>query len=95
MPNPVVHFEIQSTETGARPGFFREVFGMASMWGPRWSNGLVKPVPIRDKRRYRALAHGENTVISTSEVDDLQGYLDRAVAAGGRVVMPVTVVPGP
>ena len=28
------------------------------------------------------------------EVDDIGGYLDRAVAAGAGVVMPVMVIPG-
>lgn len=28
------------------------------------------------------------------EVDDIEGYLDRAVAAGAEVIVPVTSIPG-
>ena len=37
---------------------------------------------------------GETQVAFYIEVDDIQGYLDKAVAAGGQVMMPVTEIPG-
>ena len=96
MPNPVVHFEIESADAPATRAFFSEVFGWQIDYMPELDyaiadtqsegvgvNGGIGP------------SHGEHGSYVTFyiAVDDLQAYLDKAVAAGGKVIMPVTEIP--
>ena len=96
MPNPVIHFEIESTDPDATRAFFSEVFGWKTESVPELDyalvdtqsegagiNGGIGPV------------HGDygSCVTFYIAVDDPQAYLDKAVAAGGKVIMPVTKIP--
>ena len=99
MPNPVVHFEIQSSDADKTRSFFAEVFG--------WS---LADAPMPDGTTYSIVdtqsdGVGINGGIGPSfdaesrtafyiAVDDPQEYLDKAAAAGGSIVMPVTTIPG-
>lgn len=95
MPNPVVHFEIQSTDAGKSRDFFSEVFGWHVEVVPGMGYGLVNTgTESGINGGIETSPTGENQVMIYIEVDGIQGYLDRAVAAGATVVMPVTVVPG-
>ncbi len=95
MPNPVVHFEIQSTEPGKSQDFFRDVFGWQVDVVPEMGYGLVNTgTESGINGGIEPSPTGENRVMIYIKVDDIQGYLDRAVAAGAEVVVPVTVVPG-
>ena len=96
MPNPVIHFEIESTDQAATRAFFGEVFGWKTDYMPEMDYALV------DTRSEGAginggigPAHGEygSCVTFYIAVDDAQAYLDKAVAAGGKVIMPVTKIP--
>ena len=98
MPNPVVHFEVQSVDADKSKAFFKDVFG--------WS---VNNVPMPGGVNYglvdtESAGIGINGGIGPSfsdetcvtfyiAVDDPQAYLDKAVAAGAEVLMPVTVIP--
>jgi len=95
MPNPVVHFEIQSVEPEKSRDFFREVFGWQIVLATEMEYGLVNTgAETGINGGIEASPTGENQVMIYIEVDDIQGYLDRAVAAGAGVVMPVTSIPG-
>ena len=98
MPNPVVHFEVQSADADKSKAFFQDVFG--------WS---VTDAPMPGGMSYGIIdtesgaginggigpsLSGETQVAFYIEVADIQGYLDKAVAAGGQVMMPVTEIPG-
>ena len=96
MPNPVIHFEIESTDPGATRAFFGEVFGWKTEHVPEVDYTLV------DTQSEGAginggigPAHGDHPSYVTFyiAVDDPQAYLDKAVAAGGKVIMPVTKIP--
>ena len=95
MPNPVVHFEILSAEPGKSRDFFREVFGWQIDVASDMEYGLVNTgTETGINGGIEASPTGENQVMIYIEVDDIQGYLDRAEAAGAGVVMPVTSIPG-
>ncbi len=95
MPNPVVHFEIQSTEPERSREFFREVFGWQVEVAHEMGYGLVTTGSDSGiNGGIEASPTGENQVMIYIEVEDIQGYLDRAVGAGAGVIMPVTSIPG-
>ena len=98
MPNPVVHFEVQSNDAEKSKAFFSEVFG--------WN---ISDAPMPGGMTYGVVDTQSDTGIGGGigpsfdegshvafyiEVDDIQASLDKAVAAGGQVMMPVTVIPG-
>ena len=96
MPNPVIHFEIESTDQNATRAFFGEVFGWKADYMPELDYAIV------DTQSDGAginggigPAQGERGSYVTFyiAVDDVQAYLDKAVAAGGQVIMPVTKIP--
>ena len=91
MPNPVIHFEIESTDQAATRAFFGEVFGWKTDYMPEMDYALV------DTRSEGAginggigPSHGErgSSAAFYIGVDDAQAYLDKAAAAGGEVVAP-------
>ena len=98
MPNPVVHFEVQSSDAEKSKAFFSEVFGWSISDAPMpggVSYGLVDTESGTGiNGGIGPSLSGETGVAFYIEVDDIQGYLDKAVAAGGKVVMPVTEIPG-
>lgn len=95
MPNPVVHWEIQSENPGKVQDFFAKMFdwhidannpmnyGMVDTHTQEGINGGIGPKP-----------GGANLVTFYVEVDDLQAYLDKAEGLGGKTVMPPTEIPG-
>ena len=98
MPNPVVHFEVQSTDPEKSRAFFADVFGwqidVVDM--PSMEYGIVdtKTAPNGINGGIGASFTDQSGVAFYIEVDDLQGYLDKAIAAGGKELMPVTHIPG-
>ena len=98
MPNPVVHFEVQSADADKSKAFFKDVFGWSISDAPMpggVSYGLVDTESGSGiNGGIGPSLSGETQVAFYIEVDDIQGYLDKAVAAGGQVMMPVTTIPG-
>ena len=95
MPNPVVHFEIQTAEPEKSRDFFREVFGWQVDVVPEMGYGLVNTgTETGINGGIEASPTGEPRVMIYIEVEGIQSYLDRAVAAGAEVIMPVTSIPG-
>jgi predicted enzyme related to lactoylglutathione lyase len=95
MPNPVVHFEIQSSNPEALHEYYRELFGWHVSADNPMNYGLV------DTHTDKGIGGGiggkqegaPNPVTFYVESDDLQPSLDKAVELGGTVVMPVTEIP--
>ena len=95
MPNPVVHWEIIGPDATALQGFYRDLFdwrveahnpwqyGLVETGGEQGINGGIGPDQQNGRR-----------VTVYVEVDDLQGYLDKAERLGGRVLMPPADVAG-
>lgn len=94
MSNPVTWFEIMGKDAAALHKFYRDVFG--------WK--LTRPV--KEMGNYSMLEDhepgiggglgdemgGGNRVSVYVSVDDPQRYLDKAVAAGAQMLMPVTTI---
>ncbi len=103
-----VHFEIHASDPGRAQAFYERVFGWSfQQWGdqPYWvittrstAEGAAGPgidgglVP----RRGDAPEEGQpvNAFVVTVDVPDCVEYVERAVAAGGSVALPVTAVHG-
>lgn len=97
MTNRVVHFEILGPDGPALIDFYRGLFGWdaADRPMPGWPHyGLVQPDGAGIGGAVgTADAAGGPTIVLYVEVDDPQGYVDRAVALGATVVLPVTELP--
>jgi predicted enzyme related to lactoylglutathione lyase len=103
MPRPV-HFEIHASEPTVLRAFYESVFGWTfTQWGevPYWlvTTGSPEEPGIDGgmlPRNGNPAEEGQavNAWVVTVDVPDCQAYLDRAVAAGGRVAMPMTATPG-
>jgi predicted enzyme related to lactoylglutathione lyase len=94
MGSPVVHFEIHARDSGETQKFYADLFGWKIDSNNPMNYGMVDT---------QADGHGiaggiasgsnENMLTFYVAVPDLQATLDRAVAMGSTVVMPVTEMP--
>ena len=94
MPNPVVHWEIQSQQAPELQEFYSKLFdwhidtnndfnyGMMDPHAKGGINGGIGPCP------------DGNRVTVYIQVDDLQAYLDKAESLGGKTVTPPMEIPG-
>ena len=96
MPNPVVHFEIQTSNAEKVQEFYRNLFD----WHVDTSNPME--YGIVDTHTERGINGGiggtgpadhPNRVTFYVEVDDLEASLNKAQELGGKTMMPVTVIP--
>ena len=93
MPNPVVSFEIKSTDIAATAAFFSEVFGWEAHVAPEYGGFLDTQSEEGVKGGVGPALEGLGSAATFYiGVDDVQAYLDKAVAAGGKVVMPLTEI---
>ena len=91
MPHPVVHFEVGCRDQAKISEFFSKLFdwniqqeGPAAMI--RTGEGIGGHIS--------ALGHEpHNYVTFYVAVDDVQGYLDKATALGGKALLPVIQLP--
>ncbi len=93
MPNPVVHFEIQSKQANALMSFYGDLFG----WHVDSSNPMNYGIVDTHSEGEGIggigdAADGVNRVTFYVQVDDLQAHLDKAETMGGKTTMPVTPV---
>ena len=92
MPNPVVHFEIQTQEPGKVQKFFADLFD----WHVDANNPMKYGIVDTHAGGISGgigPAQGANQVTFYVEVDDLQAYLDKAESLGGKTLVPPTVIP--
>jgi len=95
VPNPIVHFEIMGKDPAATQKFYGEVFG----WEVNADNPMNYGVVAAQEGKGIGGGIGANPpgsvyVTVYAAVADLQATLDKAVAAGGSMVMPPTDIPG-
>ena len=95
MPNPITHFEIIGKDGKKLQDFYRNLFGWKIDANNPMEYGMVEAQEGHGTGG--GIASGqpgmEGYVTIYVEVDDPQAYLDKAVAAGGKVIVPVTVIP--
>jgi predicted enzyme related to lactoylglutathione lyase len=93
MGRPVVHFEIGCRNIGATQAFYRDLFdweitpaGTAALINTGGGAGI--------NGHMTALGHEPHNYVTVYvQVDDLQSYLDKAIALGGRMLVPPVPIP--
>jgi predicted enzyme related to lactoylglutathione lyase len=93
MANPVAHFEITGNGDGkALMEYYKNLFGWTVDANNPMNYGIVS---TGDEHALGGgITGGEKPGVTIYvAVDEPQAYLDKAVALGGKVVMPVTVIP--
>ena len=96
MPNPVTHFEIIGKDAKKTQAFYANLFGWKIDANNPMEYGIVEAQDGRGTGGGVAGAQpGNNGYVTLYvEVENPQAYLDKAVSLGGKVVMPVTTLPG-
>ena len=94
MPNPIVHWELNTDDADEARKFYGDLFGWTINAIPEMNYNLVQTESGRgadgDIQHIEEAPKGVTIYV---EVDDPQAYLDKAVELGATVVTPVTVIP--
>ncbi len=93
MGQPVVHFEIGCTDKAKTEEFFSSLFGWQIQTGPASMIDTLSKEGIRG--HISSLGHEpHHYTIFYVQVDDVQAYLDKAAALGGKMLVPPVTIPG-
>ena len=95
MPNPVVHFEIQSSNPEKLHEYYSALFGWHIDANNPMNYGVVSTHAGKgiDGGIGGKQEGAPNTVTFYVESDDMEASLKKAEELGGKVVMPVTEIP--
>jgi predicted enzyme related to lactoylglutathione lyase len=99
MGDPIVHFEIRSSDPEAGREFYHDLFGWTFTEAPPEH---VEGYTYIDSQNERATIHGGMSstqggapmVTVYAEVEDIEASLAKAVSLGGTIVQEPTQVPG-
>ena len=91
MANPVMHFEIIGKDGIALRKFYADLFDW-KLGEPQPEFGNYSLIDPEGNCLGGGIGDGDPRVTVYAEVDDPQAYLDRAVAAGAKELMPVTKI---
>ena len=92
MEHPVVHFEIGCRDRAKTARFFTDLFGWHVQDGP--GAGIDTGAKQGITGHITSLGHEpHHYTMFYVEVEDVQAYLDKAVALGGKVVVPPVKIP--
>jgi uncharacterized protein len=91
MPYPVTWFEIMGKDSTSLQRFYRETFGW-KMTPPVKEMGNYSMLERPDRGIGGGLGEGDARVSVYMECSDPQSVVDKAVAAGARLLMPVTQI---
>ena len=95
MPNPVVHWEISSTQPAKIQEFFKNLFDWHVDADNPMNYGVVDAhVEGSISGGIGPTQGGPGMVTFYVQVDDLQAYLDKAESLGGKTITPPTEIPG-
>ena len=93
MGNPVVHFEIQAKDTKRQTAFYQGLFGWKISTNNPMNYGIINTGV--EGSIDGGIAKGDAPMVTFYvEVDDPQAALDKVAGMGGKVVQPVTDIPG-
>lgn len=96
MGNPVLFFEILATDQAAVQGFYSQLFGWSINTDNPNKYGFVNT--NSEKGIQGGIGHaeltGKNKVMVYVEVDNLEAYIEKAKALGGKVIMEPVVLIG-
>jgi predicted enzyme related to lactoylglutathione lyase len=93
MGRPVVHFEIGCRDKARAAEFFTKLFDWSTQEsGPAMMIDTTAGTGING--HFTSLGHEPHNYVTVYvEVDDVQAYLDKAVALGGKALLPVITIP--
>jgi uncharacterized protein len=93
MPQPVVHFEIGCRDNPKTSTFYSALFGWTMQpMGPATMINTGAATGIQG--HISSLGHEpHNYTIFYVQVDDVQAYLDKATALGGKTLVPPVAIP--
>jgi predicted enzyme related to lactoylglutathione lyase len=91
MANPVMWFEVMGKDSVGLQKFYRDVFGW-KMTPPVKEMGNYSMLERPDTGIGGGFGEGDARVSVYVEVADPQRFVDKAVAAGATVLMPVTTI---
>src|SRR5438105_4098240 len=91
MANPVMWFEIIGKDSAGLQKFYRDVFNW-KLTSPVKEMGNYSMLEGHEPGIGGGLGEGDARVSVYVEVDDPQKFLDKAVANGARVIMPVETI---
>ena len=95
MGAPIVHFEINGIDFKRSEDFYRNLFGWQIQDVPAINYAMVDTgVKMGINGGIGQLDPGEMPFVTFYvQVEELQPYLDKAVSLGGRIIIPITVIP--
>jgi len=94
MASPVVHFEVTGEDLAKLQTFYGELFGWKMQEIPEMNYAMVEKVGEGIAGGIGGMpGGGPGRVTFYVGTDDPQASLDKAVALGGTVIMPVTELP--
>jgi len=91
MSNSVMHFEIIGKDAIALQKFYADLFGW-KLSPPMAEFGNYSLVDPEGKGIGGGIGEGDPRVTVYVAVDDPQAYLDKAVEAGAKLLMPVSTI---
>lgn len=98
MGQPVAFFEIISSDPGRARAFYTELFGWTAEADPAMGGYALVDTSAGEGAIGGgigpSMAPGDTGVKIYMRVDDLDGYLERAVKLGGKQLVPPTDLPG-
>ena len=97
MPRPV-HFEISADDPERAVAFYEKTFGWkVEKWAGPMDYWMImtgaEGEPGIDGGLAKRQSPGQN-VTNTIDVDSVDAYVDKVIAAGGKVVLPKQAIPG-
>jgi predicted enzyme related to lactoylglutathione lyase len=94
MPNPVTHWETLGKKGKKLQDYYAGLFGWHIDANNPMDYGMVDTHAGKGANGGVGPSDQGPLVTVYVEVDDVQTYLDKAVKMGGKVVVPLTTVPG-
>ncbi len=95
MPNPITHFEIIGKDGKKLQQFYADLFGWKVDAENPMSYGMVEAQEGHGTGGGIGAGEANQSYVTVYvEVDNPQTYLDKVVGMGGKVVQPVTEIPG-
>lgn len=93
MAHPVIHFEIGCRDRGKSAEFFKELFGWQMQEaGP--ATNIDTGLPGGLTGHLTSLGHEPfHYTMFYVQVEDVKAYLDKAVALGGKILVPPIKIP--
>ncbi|HUK53636.1 MAG TPA: VOC family protein [Candidatus Binatia bacterium] len=93
MPHPVVHFEIGCRDTAKTQGYYEKLFGW-NMQAAGPATMIAADGPGGIGGHITAMGHEPHHYVTVYvQVEDVKAHLEKAVALGGKTLVPPVEIP--